>query len=43
VRAVTHYRDAEIIAEVSRGLGEPMRGRQARGLTPDEMLAGRGW
>ena len=25
-KAVTHYQDAKIIAEVSRGLGEPMRG-----------------
>jgi len=43
VKAVTHYNDPEIIAEVSRGLGAPMRGIAARGLSPEEMLAGRGW
>jgi pyridoxal 5'-phosphate synthase pdxS subunit len=43
VKAVTHYNEPEIIAEVSRGLGAPMRGIAARGLSPEEMLAGRGW
>src|SRR2546423_1518982 len=28
VEATTHYRDAEIVAKVSRGLGEPMRGEE---------------
>lgn len=43
VKATTHFRDAGIIAEVSRGLGEPMRGLAARGLPEKELLAGRGW
>ncbi|GAB4140264.1 MAG: pyridoxal 5'-phosphate synthase lyase subunit PdxS [Planctomycetota bacterium] len=40
VRAVTHYDDPKILAEVSRGLGEPMHGLAA--LEPGERLAGRG-
>jgi pyridoxal 5'-phosphate synthase pdxS subunit len=43
VKATTHFRDAGIIAEVSRGLGEPMRGIAARSLPEKELLAGRGW
>jgi len=43
VKAVTHYADAEIVAEVSKGLGAPMRGTQVRGLPTTELLAGRGW
>jgi len=43
VRATTHFRDAGIIAEVSRGLGEPMRGIAARSLPEKEQLAVRGW
>ena len=31
VEATTHFRDAEILARVSRGLGEPMFGLQAAG------------
>ncbi|OGO49913.1 MAG: pyridoxal biosynthesis lyase PdxS [Chloroflexi bacterium RBG_16_68_14] len=43
VQAVTHYQDPKIIAEVSRGLGEPMRGLDVRSLAPEELLATRGW
>ncbi|HZQ38644.1 MAG TPA: pyridoxal 5'-phosphate synthase lyase subunit PdxS, partial [Dehalococcoidia bacterium] len=43
VKAVTHYNNPEIIAEVSRGLGEAMRGMAARSLAPEQQLAGRGW
>jgi pyridoxal 5'-phosphate synthase pdxS subunit len=43
VQAVTHYRDPKIIAEVSRGLGEPMRGLDLREIPEEELLAGRGW
>src|SRR5438093_2354631 len=35
VEATTHFRDAEIIARVSRGLGEPMVGISAAGIAPD--------
>ena len=43
VKATTHFRDAKIIAEVSRGLGEPMAGRQISSITQEELIAGRGW
>ncbi len=42
VRAVTHYEDPAMLAEVSRGIGEPMRGISVASLTPGEQLAGRG-
>jgi pyridoxal 5'-phosphate synthase pdxS subunit len=43
VQAVTHFRDANIIAEVSKDLGEPMRGMDVRELPETAQLARRGW
>jgi pyridoxal 5'-phosphate synthase pdxS subunit len=43
VRAVTHFDDPAVVAEVSRGLGAPMRGRAAATLPEPERLAARGW
>jgi len=43
VKAVTHYNDPAIVAQVSRGLGEPMRGLDIRSLAEEELLATRGW
>ncbi len=43
VQATTHYKDAKMIAEVSRGLGEAMPGIEIRTLKPEEQLAARGW
>ena len=43
VRATTHFRDANIIAEVSKNLGEPMVGRTVDSLPETERIAGRGW
>ena len=43
VKAVTHYQDAAILAEVSRDLGEPMVGRNVSQMPEGEKLAGRGW
>ncbi len=43
VEATTHYTDAKLIAEVSRGLGEPMRGLALETIPPAERLAVRGW
>ncbi len=43
VKAVTHYRDPHILAEVSRGLGEPMVGRTVAAMPESERIAGRGW
>jgi pyridoxal 5'-phosphate synthase pdxS subunit len=41
VEATTHYRDPQIVAKVSRGLGDAMRGEDAR--TVETRLADRGW
>lgn len=43
VQAVTHFRDPQIIADVSKGLGEPMSGLDVRSMKPEELLATRGW
>jgi len=43
VSATTHYKDAKTVADVSRGLGEPMRGLELAGLPERERLAHRGW
>ena len=43
VRAVQHYDDAAVIAEVSRGIGAPMRGRAVQEIPEGERLAARGW
>ena len=43
VKAVTHYQDAKILAEVSRNLGEPMVGRQISSIPEEELIATRGW
>ena len=43
VQAVTHFQDPKIIAEVSRGLGEPMRGLEMSQIPEEELLAKRGW
>jgi len=41
VEATTHFEDPEIVAKVSRGLGEPMRGDDLADL--ELRLADRGW
>jgi pyridoxal 5'-phosphate synthase pdxS subunit len=43
VEATTHFNDPEILARVSTGLGEAMRGLSAAGLAPEELLETRGW
>jgi len=43
VKAVTHYNDPYILAEVSRNLGEAMVGRNVSAMPEVERLAGRGW
>lgn len=43
VRAVTHYNDPQILAEVSEDLGEPMVGINLDFLPEEEKLAKRGW
>jgi pyridoxal 5'-phosphate synthase pdxS subunit len=43
VKATTHYQDAAIIAEVSKGLGEAMPGLDIKQIPEGELLAKRGW
>ena len=43
VRATTNYNNPDILAEVSRGLGEAMPGLDVRTMPIEEQLAQRGW
>jgi pyridoxal 5'-phosphate synthase pdxS subunit len=43
VEATTHFNDAEILARVSAGLGEPMVGISTQTLDPSQLLETRGW
>jgi len=43
VRATTHFQDADIIAEVSRNLGDAMVGINLDKLPESEQMARRGW
>jgi pyridoxal 5'-phosphate synthase pdxS subunit len=43
VEATTHYRDAEVLARVSQGLGDAMSGLSAAALAPEDLLETRGW
>jgi len=43
VQATTHYQDWDVVAEVSKGLGDSMPGIDVRMLKPEELLAVRGW
>jgi pyridoxal 5'-phosphate synthase pdxS subunit len=43
VKAVTHFENPEILAEVSRNLGDAMVGRNVVDLKDNERLAERGW
>ena len=43
VKAVTHYNDPAILAEISRNLGEPMVGINVAAMPDEERIAGRGW
>jgi pyridoxal 5'-phosphate synthase pdxS subunit len=43
VKAVTHYQDPKMLADISRNLGEPMVGRNVSQMPEEEKIAGRGW
>jgi pyridoxal 5'-phosphate synthase pdxS subunit len=43
VKATTHYNNPQILAEVSRNLGEPMVGRNVSTMPDADRIAGRGW
>ncbi len=43
VKATTHYNDPQMIADISRGLGDAMPGLDVRTMPESEKLAVRGW
>ena len=43
VEAVTHFDDPKIIAEVSKGLGDAMKGIEISTIAQEERLQERGW
>jgi len=43
VAAVTYYRDAAVLAEISKDLGEPMVGIEISTIAPHERMQERGW
>jgi len=43
VKAVTHFRDPEILVQVSEGLGKPMVGIEMERLDENQLLQNRGW
>jgi len=43
VEAVTHFHEPEILAEISKGLGEAMPGLEISSIPEAELLAQRGW
>lgn len=43
VQATTHYQDYNLLAELSKGLGTPMKGIDLNTLRPEDRMAPRGW
>ncbi|HQJ25476.1 MAG TPA: pyridoxal 5'-phosphate synthase lyase subunit PdxS, partial [Bacillota bacterium] len=43
VEAVAHFNEPSVIAEVSKGLGEAMRGISVSGMREEDKVQGRGW
>ncbi len=43
VAATTYFDRPEILADVSKSLGKPMRGLEIAAIPKEELLAGRGW
>ena len=43
VLATTHYMDFDLIARVSEGIGEPMRGLDVKEIPEEQRMAVRGW
>ena len=43
VKATTHYNDPDMLVEISKGLGDAMKGLDIKTLKDDEVLATRGW
>ena len=43
VQATTHFNEPDVIAEVSRGLGEAMVGIEITKIPQEQLMAQRGW
>ena len=43
VEATTHYQDSELLARVSKGIGDPMRGIEISDIDEKDLLQTRGW
>ncbi|WP_027364356.1 pyridoxal 5'-phosphate synthase lyase subunit PdxS [Desulfotruncus alcoholivorax] len=43
VAATTHYQDPQILAEISRNLGEAMPGLEISSIMPEQRMQDRGW
>ena len=43
VKATTHFNDADVLAEISTGLGDAMPGLDVRTMPEDQQLSVRGW
>lgn len=43
VKATAYYNDPEILAQVSEGLGEAMKGLEISEIAPENIMANRGW
>ncbi len=43
VQATTHYQDYDLLAKLSKELGEPMKGIDLNTLRPEDRMAVRGW
>lgn len=43
VAATTHYNDPQVLAEISRDLGEAMPGLEIATITPEQRMQDRGW
>ncbi|MDI6799807.1 MAG: pyridoxal 5'-phosphate synthase lyase subunit PdxS [Actinomycetota bacterium] len=43
VEATTHYNDPKIVAEVSKGIGEAMKGLDIKDIGEDKLIQTRGW
>jgi pyridoxal 5'-phosphate synthase pdxS subunit len=43
VEAVTNFDDPRVLAEISKGLGEPMKGIEISTIKPEQRLQERGW
>jgi pyridoxal 5'-phosphate synthase pdxS subunit len=43
VRAATHYEDPGVLADVSRGIGQAMAGKEISEIGPENLIQFRGW